>query len=1049
MELNIIERGLRGQDWTPEGGPITSGDLDRIVEQSTQNSGALNALPTPFARFFVVREAFRRVLEETRDPQKQAGTAYRRLVSDTLDIFELLYNLNYHKGLWSDGRLSIEIREWEMNSELNRLKQATPILEKCVHNYITGDLKLENQVDPKLFFIVLKDLRYGRSYLLGTSSPFTGFVTPPDLDKVDKDGNTSFMGKRYETLPLLQRKGEGAGRYFRDICLFENRSHEFKNYLFHLIDSNTGELGDELRTLRDYVRYFNAFGNHINLLWRPQTEPIISDNASPVVINGLPLGKDVGLGTINFFADKLVELPYRINAEAYQTIQFEQEAPELNKDFLIPIRREALAIINEPFECTCRVRNTDVIVTLTYRGRQYSKTYTKRNDIVSLNNADFNIGVFPNRLSVNDAENNYFKVMALFKDTTTTMLPLEKSLQLDFYRKADNGAYRRIETVGQQDKGALFGVRQAVVRTRPTSTEAGTVLYEVFNTVYDAVTLELHVGGNTCEGLLLPRWQRQQNPQDTFTYAIDLGSTNTYISCRRNGEALRPEQLRMQEPMVAYLHEKRSSDARSLVWQIESPLPQPILNGFRTQFVPPLIDSDFYRFPIRTALCVTTSDHSSASLFDNRNIAFFYERAKGLNNQTVRTDIKWEEDNESDLRMFVRELLLIIKADVLRRNGIIANTKLVRFSPLSFTDAMRANYTAIWQEEASRVLHIDNSAIKCISESEAPYYYFNKGGEFSHTESVALVDIGGGSCDFMYFADGRPQIANSVHFGCDTLWGNGISEFTNARDNGVFKRYANIITFDNKELQELNTSICAEGSSRSTKDIINFWLSNDSETNLSRLLRKDYKPLFLYHFTAVLYYMARMYHVKSLPCPRVVLFCGNGSRYIDNLLSTNAQTIHDLVMHIFAHVYGPTISDIQVILNEERKECTCYGGLYYPDNSDRPQEFDFQGGSANTYKNVGELRDARNVLSGQIIETLQDLGRLYRELLAMLTSKEEANLSEQKIIELHRLVTEKLKDSFERDFDRQLGRLDPNRTFHDSVFFFPVIDNILSLTSFN
>lgn len=70
VDLNIIERGLKGQEWTAEKGPITAGDLAKISEQRTNNSSALNALPTPFARFFVVKEAFRRTLEEVKDPRK-------------------------------------------------------------------------------------------------------------------------------------------------------------------------------------------------------------------------------------------------------------------------------------------------------------------------------------------------------------------------------------------------------------------------------------------------------------------------------------------------------------------------------------------------------------------------------------------------------------------------------------------------------------------------------------------------------------------------------------------------------------------------------------------------------------------------------------------------------------------------------------------------------------------------------------------------------------------------------------------------------------------
>ena len=77
--------------------------MDDVKEQRTDNSGALNSLPTPFARFFVVQEAFRRLTEEKRNSTVHAGLAYTRLVSDCLDVFEILFNKKYHENQWGDN----------------------------------------------------------------------------------------------------------------------------------------------------------------------------------------------------------------------------------------------------------------------------------------------------------------------------------------------------------------------------------------------------------------------------------------------------------------------------------------------------------------------------------------------------------------------------------------------------------------------------------------------------------------------------------------------------------------------------------------------------------------------------------------------------------------------------------------------------------------------------------------------------------------------------------------------------------------------------------
>ena len=72
IDLNIIDRGTTGTDWVAENTGISAESLSKVVEQKTDNAGALNSLPTPFARFYVTKEAFRRVADEIRNPQPHA-----------------------------------------------------------------------------------------------------------------------------------------------------------------------------------------------------------------------------------------------------------------------------------------------------------------------------------------------------------------------------------------------------------------------------------------------------------------------------------------------------------------------------------------------------------------------------------------------------------------------------------------------------------------------------------------------------------------------------------------------------------------------------------------------------------------------------------------------------------------------------------------------------------------------------------------------------------------------------------------------------------------
>ena len=149
IDLNIVDRGIQGTEWTQENVGLTAEHLDEISEMKTDNSGALNSLPTPFARFFVAKEAFRRVKEEYLKPSNEAGFAYRQLVSDILDVYELLFNLKYHRNnSWKRGE-TLELREWDAAENLAYIKRQMPVLYNSVDNYYKDDIK-----EKKLYFLV-------------------------------------------------------------------------------------------------------------------------------------------------------------------------------------------------------------------------------------------------------------------------------------------------------------------------------------------------------------------------------------------------------------------------------------------------------------------------------------------------------------------------------------------------------------------------------------------------------------------------------------------------------------------------------------------------------------------------------------------------------------------------------------------------------------------------------------------------------------------------------------------------------------------------------
>lgn len=279
-----------------------------------------------------------------------------------------------------------------------------------------------------------------------------------------------------------------------------------------------------------------------------------------------------------------------------------------------------------------------------------------------------------------------------------------------------------------------------------------------------------------------------------------------------------------------------------------------------------------------------------------------------------------------------------------------------------------------------------------------------------------------------------------------SFWGNGFSGFDNDRVNGIYERFVETVHLGDHtdELEQLNIKMRSD-KEVSTKDIINFWLSNDSRCEITKKLKEAYKPLFLYHFASIVYFMAKMYKAKNLACPRSVLFCGNGSRYIDGLLSSDKATIKELVATIFKNVYGD-IKDIQVILPDSRKECTCYGGLYRNSDVDVPDEFNFQGVSDKVYENIEQLKADFPTVSRDLLNTFASFNKLYADLLRILISKGELD-KQVDSTEIINLISSGTQDSLEKNFKTQvIQKLNDSEVYHDSVFFLPIIDNVLKLT---
>lgn len=1037
IDLNIIDRGTQGSVWVAENKGLVPEDLDSVLEQKSDNSGALNSLPTPFARFFVAREAFRRVMEEKLDNNKEAGFAYRQLVSDILDVYELLFNRKYHENVWQSGE-KLELREWDFASNINVVKKKMPVLYNSINDYYNTDIKQD-----KLHFLVYRE--NGRDYLLACTSPMTGFVTPPDMDKsqVKKDGtlSTLFAGSQYQDLHISKKYG---GEYFRDIKLFEDRPADFKNYMYNEL-FGSDQVDVRFKELKEYVRCFKD-DSDIRNDYQLTLTGVQTDQNDNIVINGLEIKSNDGIDINSYFNPNLIKVPFRIDRRRFVSIKYQNDLKDRDYDYLLPFKPEVFNLYNGiDIDADLHINKNDVTVELRYKGEKYKKQYSvdpfgNQGKIVDLqkSNINFDLGLFPNILSKKDEENNYFKLLVIGADESPDApnFNIDK-INLSFFKIG--GEVKKITEREPHD--AEYGVLPAVIRSKQQdgNVDGGTKFYELFNSSFNLI--EVDVMGY--KGLILPVWEHSNDGQKSFTYAVDLGTSNTFMSRCQTGDDKEPELFKLERPMVNYLHEIPNDPQQSLSHRIEGSIFAKAKSRIKTEFIPAIIDGKDYGFPIRTALCGIQNKKNRSKLFDTHNIAFFYEKMMAEDDQNVHTDIKWENDADS-IQVFIQELLLMIKCDILQRNGDLDRTKLVWFRPLSFAGDIKETFTTAWEREAKSILGISKDHINCYSESEAPYYFFKKKNYIADTEAVAVIDIGGGSTDIVYFNDNKPVMANSVHFGCDVLWGNGYSEFRNAKDNGIYLKYKDTIRFDRDDLEDLNKCF-QKVDSNSTKDIINFWLSNAAFCDIRKLLVKDFRPVFVYHFTSILYYMANMVKDNNCVAPRTIIFSGNGSKYIDGFISGDEGVLKKIVNMVLDDVFGKA-NNVKLKLPNERKESTCYGGLYRsPDDKMVPEKV-YHGDLSCDYRKVCDLKANFNTLRDKLIPKYESFNVLYGKILELL--KEEGIIGNtEDLSKFVNCAKESMDVPLNTYFTSEIKQKYPDDVLvYNSVFFLPIVQRVFEMT---
>jgi hypothetical protein len=205
-------------------------------------SKVATSIPNPFARMYLFDTAFQ--MSKT-GHKHQTSTLYNTLVSDCLDVFQLLYNIG-------DGS-NLKFLKWNKAIELERLRAAEDLEEGGririnPHKLLAQSLEMALNSErfrgfDDLYFIFYKDI------LLGGTSPLTVFYTSPNFQRIMEERGEKFPPST--TNDIL---------FDRTPAALHQRAEDFQIFMHKFRSAYREQLARHCPNLSEYI--FNSGQSH-------------------------------------------------------------------------------------------------------------------------------------------------------------------------------------------------------------------------------------------------------------------------------------------------------------------------------------------------------------------------------------------------------------------------------------------------------------------------------------------------------------------------------------------------------------------------------------------------------------------------------------------------------------------------------------------------------------------------------------------------------------------------------------------------------------------
>lgn len=983
------------EDWNSSPAfPYNSASRDTIEDPDGASARhEITSIPSPFARIDLVKTAFKEVCKpdrKTRLVNLDGNTIFHKMVSDTLDVAEIFFNIDKYKG-------KVEVIKWEPQLMLNELEESGIIghqyfadaLRKYMQsdsktynfgalkniyllNYVEGpdELNIIGATSPStLFFSNANDLSYVSDIYFGEDKPFDAEYQPlykRDFEFIKylfalRKSIQNFAGifpevdlyltATYKAITAQAKKNELNGitatalQDYDTIDVVDIQQNDLVEVLGHTLYKKSNR---PVATASDFViksakqsdnmplvlpvdagnRYSNL--QYTTGKWGNTNRADFIDNESDLSKRTLPFEGSVHqyLTISDFLEDSIIKVPHTLNKANYFDGHIKIDKPELS--FLLPVK----PLLFRYFTVEELQRNMQdgkrMFEIKLLAGDAVSVTL--RIPIVGSGNVSYieYSRIYYNNSSA-DIANNAGNIVEL--KFTGFIMPLVK-----FINPADalynvsciQHISENIDFAFYSDDIRLSSIGKVCRNEGQELTKAENYLIKEQN--FDYIQVQHSFG---YKGVVVPLFKQQRNIE-SFEFAVDLGTSNTHIEYRKGNEQPQAFGFTQADRMLCEMFLPTKNEfgyVEDLVAETEL---------IEKDFIPYEVGTGDFKLPTRTILSAAKTVDWSKTVdpFTLVNLPFTYDKRANYEYNNLKYNIKW--GNGDDLRVmeaYVRCLMLIIRNKVLLNNGDLSRTKITWFYPISMPPKRLRCLKETWNEAYKE--YFGEGATSQMTESAALIQYFFK--RYSTATSLVNVDIGGGTTDIAFAKDKEINHVTSFRFASNALFEDSFSDLDDSNGIVDFHKSEILKLLQDKGLEELvKISQNPNNSRPSNMASYLFGLKensllkkaeiNEKSIDFNYLLQEDenFKIVFIIFYTAIIYHIAQITKKLGLDTPRHISFSGNGSKVV-RVVSTDPKLLAKYTKLVFEKVlgvpYGKELELLGLDKNSSPKDSTCKGGL--------------------------------------------------------------------------------------------------------------------------